>query len=195
MNDFIILGDPTQNIITLSAPISFTSQGITYEIPVGTKIIGSVEYRDPVLNNNPTALNKANLLTDTTQAALGMPPNSSTYDGTPNLALMALLTQSFKLKIFNYTGSGFFGPSNPTILNFTGIKPLIIFINGRGYPISEGILYGESTFGKSTVSSGTTANIYGLSVTWSINSVSWYGESTNAQLSNTSIYDCYIIGT
>ena len=82
MRDFIVQGAPEAKIFRLTVPLVIG--GIT--IPAGTELTGDLLYRYPVLDNDPTLNNKANLLTDDTAALLGLDIATATV----NLAFEAL---------------------------------------------------------------------------------------------------------
>lgn len=75
-----------------------------------------------------TSLNKANLLTDATAAAIlaefGVTPD------TPNEALAAVTAGSGKIELQSYAGTGTYGTSNPTSLTFVH-EPKLVIIYGN----------------------------------------------------------------
>jgi len=82
-----------------------------------------------------TALSKANLLDDTTAAAIATFTGQST-PSTVNAALAAFAAATrVKVETTSYTGTGTGGSSNPSSIAFTG-TPHIVFIRGG----SEGAL-------------------------------------------------------
>ena len=81
MNDLIIK-EPELKKITLSAPFG--------DIPAGAVLEGRLEYMNPALDNNPTPLNKATLLSDDTADFLGVPKDERFNAPTVNLALHTL---------------------------------------------------------------------------------------------------------
>ena len=81
-----------------------------------------------------------------------------------------------------YTGSGKFGSSNPNRLTFAK-KPMVIFVHSNTSLMTlvqgMGISWAATNTGSSSA----------VSVTWSGNSVSWYGDQTYSQLSyNGAVY-------
>lgn len=116
-----------------------------------TPVSGQTNVYDFTRADDPTiagtALNKANLLTDATAAAINA-LSGSTPD-TPNEALSGLasaldtlgITNNAKLEVVTYTGAGagYRNNSNPKSITFS-IKPRIVF---WGYPGANKQWFGE----------------------------------------------------
>jgi hypothetical protein len=136
-----------------------------------------------------TPLNKANLLSDTTAAALGL-----TGDPTVNDALAGLITRmnrSARRAYGSYVGTGTYGSANPTSITFD-FQPDIVFIT----PVTSSSSYTNVWF----IRPSTTADFYysGLSdykqtITWNGNTLSFYITKSAAGQLNTSGATYYYI--
>lgn len=132
-----------------------------------------------------TPLNKANLLTDVTAAAIAA--LTSTTPVTPDEAL-AQLAAAFagraKIETGSYTGTGTYGSSNPNSLTFSFIPKFVIVIEdytaSGTYQLTNGLFVNPGRSGVyQYTSTGAGA---ALRLTWSDATLSWYGTSALIQL-------------
>lgn len=79
-----------------------------------------------------TPLNKANLLTDATAAAIGAAYGST--PSTPNEAL-ALLAGGVKIETFSFTGDGTYGVGHETVLAFSHEPVLFVVASRQSYQV------------------------------------------------------------
>ena len=82
-----------------------------------------------------------------------------------------------QLYVTSYTGSGKYGADHPNRLTFDK-KPMVVFVCG-----SNDVMTLIQGMGVSWAANSTSAGA-AVSVTWSGNSVSWYGSQTYSQLSS-----------
>ena len=88
-----------------------------------------------------------------------------------------------RIAIGSYVGTGTYGESNPSSLNFD-FYPLLVFITSNrtgGYPASPCVLMRNIN---TAHSSSSDRESYRLSVSWSDNGVSWYSSSAAGQQEN-----------
>ncbi len=104
-----------------------------------TPVTGETDLFDMEMADNPTelgtALNKANLLTDATAAAI-LAEFGSTPD-TPNEALAAITAGSGKTELQSYAGTGTYDTSNKNTLAFAH-EPKLVLILGHYNPYGGG---------------------------------------------------------
>lgn len=156
-----------------------------------TPVAGETDLFDMEMADNPTelgtALNKANLLTDATAAALAA-AFGSTPD-TPNEAL-ALLAGCANMEIQSYVGTGTGGPGYPNTLTFAH-EPKFVLIAGEdslGSYNSAALVWAHmSTSGTfrrwDAGQSGTGFNYNHYTLTNSRKTITWYADaSASAQM-------------
>ena len=124
-----------------------------------------------------TALNKANLMTDATAALFGRSSSA-----VPNDALAAIKTMlnnsnadiatRSKFATGTYTGSGGAGSDSPNTLTF-GFTPKLVFVMGEGVIcfFTNGCEYG---YGLHTSLAGFSLSSISQTATWSGKTLSWY---------------------
>ena len=154
-----------------------------------TPVTGQANTFDMAMADSPTeagtALNKANLLTDTVAAAIAA--LTSTTPDTPNEALAELaaaFTGRAKIETGSYTGTGTYGSSNLNSLTFGFVPKFVIVIEDHTasgtYHITNGLFVNPGRSGVyQYTSTGAGA---ALRLTWSNTTLSWYGTSALIQL-------------
>lgn len=142
-----------------------------------------------------TPLNKDSLLKDSTAALYGLGGDAVPDDV---LALLYPIVDAVakcgncKIVYGSYTGTETYGSENPSTLAFAS-KPLFIVIRavegnfGTGADQKMILVYG-STWCKSVDTSSNSHNF----VTWSGNSVSWYGYSAYGQMNESETVYRYV---
>lgn len=143
-----------------------------------------------------TALNKANLLTDATAAAIAA--FSAATPDTPNEALNHLataisgLSDSAKIATGSYTGNGTYGTSNRTTITFPFIPKIVFIQNKTEQALGLPYLWGSSVLIAVSRTTTLTANNASISDA----TLSFYNTSSyEAQLNKTSIiYNWVAIG-
>lgn len=173
MQDGIIKG--TGNSRYLKSISNFLTQYPTYQDFVAALVAGTLPIDLNGINETGwdqlgTALNKANLLSDETAAALDLES-----DAVPDDALKKIKNIEFG----SYVGTGKHGEKNPNVLTF-GFKPQLVIIPSTYMAIMMRAYDRHAAKG-----SGSSPTLW---LTWGENSLSWYVRSAaNAeQQQNTS---------
>lgn len=134
-----------------------------------------VQYRYLLLADDATvtgtALNKANLLPDDLCTALGIATTSEIKDA------LTTLSGRTQIEIGSYTGTGTYGSDNPNSLTFD-VLPKIIFLYADDDAYYFYAILIPSTYAGVCIynggTDGTTNSIYGLKLSTSGKTVSWY---------------------
>ena len=166
-------------------------------------VAGQENTYDMVRADSPTQegtpLNKDSLLKDATASLYGLGADAVPDDV---LAMLKPIVDDTKTAVAkrgnckiiygSYTGTGTYGSANPSTLAFAR-KPLFIVIRavegdfGTGADQKMILVYG-STWCKSIDTSSNSHNF----VTWSGNSVSWYGYSAYGQMNKSETVYRYV---
>lgn len=144
-----------------------------------------------------TLLNKANLLTDETAAALGLASDDSTVNEA-FLNLIGQLKAGVKIKVGSYVGAGTYGSSNQNTLAL-GFKPKLLIITPSIQKASNNNVtwFGVYIAGRSNIYGFNHRTIIAepvfiktLAATVTETGISWYSDSADNQM-NTSGYTFY----
>lgn len=144
-----------------------------------------------------TLLNKANLLTDETAAALGLASDDSTVNEA-FLNLIGQLKAGVKIKVGSYVGAGKYGSSNQNTLAL-GFKPKLLIITPSIQKASNDNVtwFGVYIAGRSNIYGFNHRTIIAepvfiktLAATVTETGISWYSDSADNQM-NTSGYTFY----
>lgn len=187
MQDGIIKG--TGNSRYLKSISNFLQQYPTYQDFVAALVAGTLPVDLNGINETGwdqlgTALNKANLLSDETAAALGL-PNTAVPDDAFMVASKVLQAGNCKIEHGSYKGTGNYSSAHPNRLTFSG-EPLLVIVYGsyRGATFVNAVNPSFATMFP------TEQYIPSIRVSWGNNSISWNADSADNQLnqSNTTYY-------
>lgn len=137
------------------------------------------------------ALNKANLLSDATVAALNafltsaLPANPKVTDALKSLATVGL----GKIAYGSYIGTGTYGASNPCRLTFSFLPKFVVVSRGREASTSKSVIgiFVRADHGMKITQSTNYASAF-LYATWADTSLSWSDEGGESnQLNETGI--------
>lgn len=164
MQDGIIKG--TGNSRYLKSISNFLTQYPTYQDFVAALVAGTLPIDLNGINETGwdqlgTALNKANLLSDETCAALGLPNTA-----VPDDALKTIKNIEFG----SYVGTGKYGEKTPNVLTF-GFKPQLVIIPSTYMAIMM------REYDRHAAGAGSSFST--LWLTWGENSLSWYARSAS----------------
>ena len=195
MTDGIIKGTGTSRAIKGSLPSSYSA--FVSAVAAGTQTIDML-FNSGGWQQQPTFLNKANLLTDAVATAYGLTPNATPNDvlnAARTLISTAQTTADGRARCAsgNYSGTGTNGSGSQTSLTFAFAPKLIVILdNQTGYCNLAVIIPGRYGFvvahrgSGSALSSRYSAYLNRLNTSISSNTVSWYSSiDANAQM-NTS---------
>ena len=182
MQDGIIKG--TGNSRYLKSISNFLTQYPTYQDFVAALVAGTLPIDLNGINETGwdqlgTALNKANLLSDETAAALGL-PNTAVPDDAFMVASKVLQAGNCKIEHGSYRGTGNYSSAHPNKLTFSG-EPLLVIVYGtsRGATLVNGL--------RNTVATAASGDQYSPTIraAWGSNYVSWNAASADVQLNQT----------
>lgn len=190
MQDGIIKG--TGNSRYLKSISNFLTQYPTYQDFVAALVAGTLPIDLNGINETGwdqlgTALNKANLLSDETAAALGL-PNTAVPDDAFMVASKVLQAGNCEIEYGSYTGNGDYSSRHPNSLTFSG-QPLFVVVmdNNQGAIV---IMLRNIPLTPLLTSYNSNENV---SVLWNTsNSVSWYANSANSQMNASGAIYYYI---
>lgn len=186
MTDGVIKG--TGNSRLLKSVSNFLALYPTYTDFVSALVAGTLPVDFNGINSAgwttlATALNKANLLSDETAAALVTALGGAT-PATVNEAFSKLAVKPVKVTTGSYTGTGTYGESNPKSLSFSN-SLYLLFIS----PATSNIVNNPTVLirnAKFSVTDGSMSNWGVIVQSWSDKSVSWYNTSTATRQLNES---------
>ena len=180
MQDGIIKG--TGNSRYLKSISNFLTQYPTYQDFVAALVAGTLPIDLNGINETGwdqlgTALNKANLLSDETAAALGL-PNTAVPDDAFMVASKVLQAGNCKIEYGSYTGTGNYSSAHKNSLTFSG-QPLFVVVMGNNQGAIV-IMLRNIPLTPFLISYNSNENVY---VLWDTsNSVSWSANSANSQM-------------
>lgn len=160
MIDGIIAGTGDSRSLYGSLPSTYAEFKAAVE--AGTQYV-DVSYNAAGWQQEPTFLNKANLLTDAVAALFGLTPNATVNDAfnaASGLIGAAQTTANGRLRgqTGSYTGAGVSGSSNPNSLSFSFTPKLVIIRAGDG---QRGIAF----FGQTSATPSSYGGFDGVSFT------------------------------
>lgn len=174
---------------------NFLQQYPTYQDFVAALVAGTLPIDLNGINETGwdqlgTALNKANLLSDETAAALGL-PNTAVPDDAFLVAAKVLQAGNCKIEYGSYTGTGGYNSAHPNSLTFSG-QPLLVLIQ-CGDSVGTLLMVRGTT--KAFYSTNNNEPTSAISVNWgSANTLTWYAGSGPRYQMNSSGKTYYYIG-
>lgn len=136
MNDGIIKGDGTSRKMKATLPATY--EEFKQAVAAGEQTL-DVVFNAPGWEQQPTFLNKQNLLQDVTAAILGMGSDAVPDDAFSKL--IELANSKCKIETGNYKGTGTAGIDNPNSLTFSSPPKFIIFGITDNAPSNSGPSY------------------------------------------------------
>lgn len=204
MIDGIIAGTGDSRSLYGSLPSTYAE--FKAAVQAGTQYV-DVSYNAAGWQQEPTFLNKANLLTDAVAALLGLTPNATVNDAFNAASGLISTAQTTangraRMQTGSYTGTGTYGSSNPNSLSLNFPPKLIIvqeYVSSPNQASNQTytaiMMYrgSNSDFGGLAINYG---NVYPLKGTRSGNTVTWYTNTGATQQMNKSgaSYDYAAIG-
>lgn len=157
MIDGIIAGTGDSRSLYGSLPATYAEFKAAVE--AGTQYV-DVSYHSAGWQQEPTFLNKANLLTDAVAALFGLSPNATVNDAfnaASGLISTAQTTANGRARIAtgSYTGTGTYDLANPNTLTFP-FSPKIVFIRKAPDGVTNGYAGNNDAF---AVFSQTASNV------------------------------------
>lgn len=157
MTDGIIKGTGTSRKLQGTLPSSYSA--FVSAVAAGTQTIDML-FNSGGWQQQPTFLNKANLLTDAVATAYGLTPNATPNDvlnAARTLITAAQTTADGRARCASgsYTGTGVYGTSNKNTITFS-FQPKFVIIKEPGSTSANGYGGGLTAFFCQSASSPTT---------------------------------------